>query len=133
MITDLKQLQVSGGPFLLTRQIGYGRFYLAATTLISNSGDGYNMVKITFADSAGDFIPSQPIFLCSQNTIVNDISIVSFHMKLTIKLIQLTIPTPKENGQVTLECSFTDINGQGGNSYKGSIAQWTSTGPIQDN
>lgn len=129
LTTNLEQLQALGGPFPLTQQLGYGPFYLSSTTLVSELNGGYKLVKITFTNSAGEFIPNQPIFLSPQNLIAENINLQSAHMKLTIRTIQLAVPTPEQDGQVSIDCSFSDINGSGKQDYTGVIATWTASGP----
>ncbi|MCT4542739.1 MAG: hypothetical protein N4A63_04275 [Vallitalea sp.] len=129
MITDFKLLKQNGGPFPLLKQIGYGSYYLVAKTMVSESATGYNFTKITFENSAGSFIPSQPIFLTPQNPIAKNIDLTSAHMKLHIDTIQLNSPTPEQDGEISIVCHFTDINGSNNQDFTGPIAIWTSEGP----
>lgn len=130
MSTDIQLLKETSSPFPVTHQIGYGAYYLSSTAVISQTNGEYNLAKITFANSAGEFIPNQPIFLSPQNLVAKNVELKSGHMKLNIKYIGMTLPTPQQNGQVSLECSFTDINGNEENDYTGPIAQWKVSGPM---
>lgn len=127
-VTNLQKLKEAGGSFPLTKQIGYGNHYLVVNMEVT--GDGYHMVKVTFTCSAGMFMPTSPVFLDPQDMIAENLDYSSGHMKLHINHIELAVPTPEQNGALSLNCSFTDINGQGSWDYNGVIGEWTAQGPI---
>ncbi|UOQ70186.1 hypothetical protein [Hymenobacter cellulosilyticus] len=87
---DFSRLQKEGGPVTYSKQIGYGNAFLSANILVF--GDTYNMVKVTFTNSAGTF--PNPIYLNPNNLIQTDITVESGLMTLSIKVIQLYTPTP---------------------------------------
>ncbi|WP_259065282.1 hypothetical protein HDF24_01165 [Mucilaginibacter sp. X4EP1] len=120
---DFDKLQAAGGPVSYNKQIGYGTFFLTSTVLVF--GDNYDQVKITFTNSAGLF-PNAPIFLNPQNTTQTNTILNSGLMTLTVDSVSLFPPTPDTLGSVALTAHWTDLNGNGKNSFVGTIASWTN-------
>ncbi len=120
---DYAKVLADGGPISLNKQIGYGSFFLTSNTVVF--GDSYDMVKVTFANSAGP-LQVNPIFLNPQNPIKSDITLNSGLMTLSITSIELSPPTPDTTGNVSLKAHWTDITGNGKENYTGSIAVWTN-------
>jgi hypothetical protein len=121
---DFDKLQTAGGPVSYPKQIGYGPLYFLTSTVLV-FGDNYDQVKVTFSNLAGLF-PNAPIFLNPQNTIQSGLIWNNGLMTLTIKEIQLFPPTPDTLGSVSLNASWTDINGSGKQQFTGTIASWTN-------
>jgi len=124
-------LKAAGGPFPLNTQIGYGsNYYLQSICVISQSpgGSTYDSAKITFADIAGTFQPGA-IFLNPQNPTVDNITLQVGLQVLTITNLAMGFPTPDTQGNITLQCSYTDYNGKNPKQFNGAIAVWSSTGP----
>jgi hypothetical protein len=125
---DLAQLKSSGGPFDLTKQIGYGNTEaFSSTCTISQSGGLiYDTAKITFTNAAGQFMPGA-IFLNPQTPTATNITLQSGLQVITIKSIQMGFPTPQEQGTINLQCAYTDYNGGNPRNFNGTIATWTGS------
>lgn len=121
---DYEKLKLEGGPVTYTKQIGYGLYYLVATVQVF--GDAYDQAKITFSNSAGPLFPMQGIFLNPQHTTENNDVLTSGLMTLTVGTITLVPPTPNNNGSVSIQASWTDLNGTGKSQFTGPIANWTN-------
>jgi hypothetical protein len=124
-------VKAAGGPFPVNMQIGYGNnYYLQSTCLISQSpgGSTYDSAKISFTDIAGTFQPGA-IFLNPQNPTVNNVTLQSGLQVLTITNLAMGFPTPDTQGNITLQCSYTDYNGKNPKQFNGTIAVWNGTGP----
>ena len=121
---DYEKLKLEGGPATYTKQIGYGLYYLVATVQVF--GTAYDQAKITFSNSAGPLLPMQGIFLNPQHTTETDDVLSSGLMVLKVSYITLVPPTPDTSGSVSIQASWTDLNGTGKTQFTGPIASWTN-------
>lgn len=120
------ELIAATGSLPINTQLGYGDYYLYANVEVT--GKGYNVVKVTFSCSAGSLGPKGAIYLTPQNLAAENLDYSCGHMKLHINRIKLDLATPEQDAVLFLECSFTDIDGQGSQDYDGQIAKWTGDG-----
>lgn len=120
------ELIAATGSLSIKTEVTYGDYYLAAHVEVT--GQGYNVAKIAFSCSAGSFGPKGPIYLTPQNLTAENLDYSCGHMKLHINSIDLDLATPEQDAVLFLNCSFTDIHGEGSQDYNGQIAKWTGDG-----
>ena len=125
---DFLELKAAIGSITINTQLGYGDYYLVADVEVT--GKGYNVVKITFSCSAGSLGPKGAIYLTPQNLAAENLDYSCGHMKLHINRIKLDLATPEQDAVLFLDCSFTDIDGQGSQDYNGQIGEWTGEGQV---
>ena len=97
--------------------------YITSSTVIT--GTNRDQTSTTFSTAAGQFIPPTSIVLNPHSTTAKDVLLLAGMQQLNIKELKLIPPTPDQDGSVILNCTYTDIYGNGQKTFVGVIASWT--------